>query len=208
MTDLRKPIFDQIRALRGKGFTPHEVDLLDDTLDQLDVPREGATALADPQDPEWLAEARKLIGMREIPGPQHNSWIVSAWARLGAGWFNDDETPWCGLFTAHCIDSAGLPYPRSFPRAKSWASWGKACPPLLGAVAVFSRNGGGHVGFLVGESARQWYVLGGNQRNEVNIMPLDKDRLVSQGMRWPMGKALGTAKPPAMSGGVISVNEQ
>jgi len=205
MTDLRKPIFDQVRALRGKGFTSAEVAILDGALDQLDVPRNGATPLADPQDPSWLAEARKLMGLREIPGPRHESWIVDGWKRLGVGWFNDDETPWCGLFAAHCIDAAGLPYPSMFPRAKAWASWGKNCQPVLGAVVVFSRNGGGHVGFLVGESASNWYILGGNQRNEVNIMPLDKSRAIA--IRWPAGRAVGSRRPPAMSGGITSVNE-
>lgn len=207
MTDPRKPIFDAVRAARGKGFTGAEVEVLDKALDQLGVARAGADAAADPQDPLWLTTARSLMGMREIPGPRHNPWIAKAWARLGAGWFNDDETPWCGLFVAHCIDAAGLPYPKpDFPRAKAWASWGKSCAPVVGAVVVFSRNGGGHVGFLVGESSSQWYILGGNQRNEVNIMPLDKSRAIA--IRWPAGRAVGSRRPPAMSGGITSVNEQ
>lgn len=206
MADPRKPIFDAVRQARQKGFTSAEVELLDGVLDQLGVTRAASIADADPQDPPWLSQARLLIGMREIPGPRHNPWISKAWARLGAGWFNDDETPWCGLFVAHCIDAAGLPYPKpNFPRAKAWAKWGKSCAPVVGAIVVFSRNGGGHVGFLVGESDTHWYILGGNQRNEVNIMPLDKSRAIA--IRWPASRAAGSRRPPAMSGGIISRNE-
>jgi uncharacterized protein (TIGR02594 family) len=156
-------------------------------------------------EPKWLIEARSKIGQREIPGPKHNAWIASSWKRLGAGWFTDDETPWCGLFVAHCIEAAGLPFPKMFPRAIAWADWGKACPPAVGAVVVFKRSGGGHVGFLVGESPANYYVLGGNQSNAVNIMPLAKNRAVA--IRWPTQLGLPTPGLPKMTGGTVSVNE-
>ena len=127
-------------------------------------------------EPEWLSIGRSLIGQREIRGPSHNNWIAKGWARLGAGWFNDDETPWCGFFVAHCVDAVGLPFPGKglFARAKAWLDWGKVTRPVLGAVVIFGREGGGHVGFLVGESAANWYVLGGNQSNAVTITPIAK----------------------------------
>lgn len=156
-------------------------------------------------EPDWLFVARHLIGTREIPGPQHNPWIVKGWKRLGAGWFTDDETPWCGLMTAHCMDAVGLTYPKMFPRAKSWAKWGKPCAKTVGAIAVFGRKGGGHVGFLVGESASNFYVLGGNQSNMVNIMPIAKSRLIAT--RWPSSRAVDVVPLPQMSGGAISRNE-
>lgn len=160
-----------------------------------------------PNEPKWLGIARPLIGTKEIVGPQHSSFIAKGWARLGAGWFNDDETPWCGFFVAHCMDAAGLPYPAkgAFARAKAWLDWGKATVPVLGAVVVFGRAGGGHVGFLVGESASNWYVLGGNQSNAVNITPIAKDRAL--GYRWPASLPAGALPLPKMTGGTISRNE-
>lgn len=159
-------------------------------------------------EPSWITVARRLIGQREIPGPKHNSWISKGWARLGATWFNDDETPWCGFFVAHCVDAAGLPYPTKgeFARAKAWLNWGKECQPVYGAVAVFERAGGGHVGFLVGESAANYYVLGGNQSNMVSITPIVKSR--AAGFRWPATIPVGTDKLPKMAGGTVSRNEQ
>lgn len=156
-------------------------------------------------EPLWLVEARKLIGTREIPGPKHNSMIVGWWKRLGGYNFNDDETPWCGGFVGHCIETAGLPFPKLYPRAQSWASWGRSVPPSVGAVVVFKRPGGGHVGFLVGESPTNYYVLGGNQSNMVNITPLAKNRAVA--IRWPNQVPLPVAGLPKMSGGVVSTNE-
>lgn len=156
-------------------------------------------------EPGWLFAAKHMMGTREIPGPQHNPWIVKGWKRLGAGWFTDDETPWCGLFVAHCIDAFGLPYPKMFPRAKSWAKWGKPCGYVVGAIGVFGRRGGGHVGFLVGESADNFYVLGGNQRNAVNIMPIAKSRLIAT--RWPQSVSIDDKPLPTMTGGIVSRNE-
>ncbi len=211
MTDLRKPIFDAIRAARGEGFDTVEVGLVDALLDELDVPRafdlkvEGNLVVG--SDPPWIVEGRRIIGASEIPGPKHNNWIAKGWARLGAGWFNDDETPWCGFFVAHCIDKAGLPYPKGglFARAKAWLDWGKSCRPVYGAVVVFGREGGGHVGFLVGASTDHYYVLGGNQSNAVNITPIAKYRAL--GYRWPASLPIGTSPLPRMAGGTVSRNE-
>lgn len=158
-------------------------------------------------EPAWMVEARSKIGLREIRGPRHNNFIAKGWARLGAPWFNNDETPWCGFFVAHCIDKAGLPFPGRgmFARALSWRKWGVKCEPLPGAIASCKRKGGGHVGFLVGESERNYYILGGNQRNMVNIMPLSKDRDFQ--FRWPKGEPIPNTPLPQMSGGVVSRNE-
>lgn len=166
-----------------------------------------ATAAPAGPEPRWLDVARGLLGTREIPGPTHSGFIAKGWARLGAPWFNDDETPWCGFFVAHCIDAAGFPYPRRglFARARAWLDWGEACDPVMGAVVVFGRAGGGHVGFLVGQSATHLYVLGGNQSNAVTIAPIAKTRAL--GFRWPAGLPHGTVELTAMSGGAISTNE-
>ena len=50
---------------------------------------------------------------------------------------------------------------------------------------MFSRAGGGHVGFYVGEDRFYYRVLGGNQQNAVNVMRIAKSRCVA--IRWPKG---------------------
>jgi uncharacterized protein (TIGR02594 family) len=194
-----------VRHTDGKRIVQAEFDLVLSAIEGKWKPATPVPSAAN-KEPSWMQEARARIGEKEIPGPRHNSWIADGWARLGAPWFNDDETPWCGFFVAHCIDAAGLPYPRLFPRALAWSTWGKPCPPAVGAVVTFKRPGGGHVGFLVGENAANFYVLGGNQSNMVNIQPIAKNRM--DAIRWPVSHALPDPGLPRMTGGVISTNER
>lgn len=209
MTDPREPY---AIALRGAGLNfniPGVVAAFDAMLDKAGVPRAERVTASRPAaaagEPRWLIEARRWIGTKEIPGPRHNSAIVKMRMALGGFGYKNDDIPWCGDFTAHCIKAAGLAIPKLYPRALAWADWGKPCPPTVGAVVVFKRQGGGHVGFLLGESAANYYVLGGNQSNAVNIMPLAKARAVAT--RWPKEMGLPAPGLPRMTGGTVSVNE-
>lgn len=156
--------------------------------------------------PVWLQTARKLEGLKEIPGPKHNPKIIG-WLRDLNAWWSDDETPWCGTFVAHCLKEAGLPVPKFWFRAKGWSDYGsllrldRLAP---GAILVFDRQGGGHVGFYVGEDAGHYFVLGGNQSNGVNVMKLGKTRLVAS--RWPKDVPV-LGGPVRMAGGRVSTNE-
>lgn len=179
--------------------------LYDDLMIALDVGLGRAPRPPVSIDPDWLNEARRHIGLKEIPGPTHNATILG-WVKRLAGWFTDDETPWCGTFVAHCLDHVGIKdRPKHWYRAKDWASWGKSCGMVVGAIAVFGRDGGGHVGFVVGQSATMIYVLGGNQSNMVNIMPIARARLIAT--RWPLDRGIMLANAPQMTGGTVSRNE-
>lgn len=192
----------KLRELRGKV----PADLYADLVPALEAGIAGADRVlaSRPGEPVWLAEARQHIGVKEIPGKTHNPTILG-WVKQLGGWFTDDETPWCGTFVAACMVANKHPVPKHWYRAKDWADWGKPTPPRVGAVAVFGRTGGGHVGFVVGESADNLYVLGGNQSNMVNIAPIAKSRLIA--LRWPSAAALSSVKLAAMHGGAISRNE-
>lgn len=156
--------------------------------------------------PRWLRIAETYIGLSEIRGPKHNSKIIGWLDKLGA-WWRDDETPWCGVFVAHCMQDVDLPYPTFYMRAKAWSDYGSLLRRdrlAPGAILVFDRAGGGHVGFYVGEDAGHYYVLGGNQGNAVNVMKLGKTRLLAS--RWPKGEPV-IGKPVYMTGGKVSTNE-
>ena len=140
------------------------------------------------QEPAWLVAARKHIGLREIPGPKHNSTITGWLQKLGA-WWRDDETPWCGVAVAAWMQEAGLPIPQHYYRARAWAEYGVRLRTHVlapGAILVFSRGGSGHVGLYVGEDSTAYHVLGGNQGNAVSITRIDKARLLAS--RWPKGQ--------------------
>jgi uncharacterized protein (TIGR02594 family) len=138
--------------------------------------------------PRWLEIAKGYVGLKEIPGAKHNTVIQSWLARLGA-WWRDDETPWCGVFVAHCLREAGLPLPQNWMRARAWADYGsnlRSTHVAPGAILVFARQGGGHVGFYAGEDSSYFYVLGGNQSNAVTISKIAKARCIA--IRWPKGE--------------------
>lgn len=156
-------------------------------------------------DPTWLSEARKHLGVREIPGVNHHPLIVRMWKAIKRGGIKDDETPWCAAFVGFCLENVGI-VSSLFESAKSYLTWGKSIPgPVLGCIVVFTRDGGGHVGFVTGITPDgQLLVLGGNQGNEVNIRKFPVTRV--SGYRWPTGVGevpspgsltVGTAPPTA-----------
>jgi uncharacterized protein (TIGR02594 family) len=157
------------------------------------------------QEPAWLAAARKKLGTREAPGAA-NSPTIMGWAkRLGTKIlgivYNADSVPWCGLFVAACVDEVGIKPAPIAVRASAWATWGS---PLLpgqvapGAVLVFQRPGGGHVGFYVGERRDAYRVLGGNQGDAVTLAWIEKSRCIAR--RWPLGVKL-TGEPVLLASG-------
>ncbi|WOE32733.1 TIGR02594 family protein [Acinetobacter sp. SAAs470] len=118
---------------------------------------------------DWIAEARKHVGLREIKGIQHNKTIIK-WLEDLKAWWRDDETAWCGVFTAHCLQSAGVKYPKHWYRALDYLNSGtRLTKPAYGCIAVKTRAGGGHVCFVVGRDKKtgKLVCLGGNQSDSV-----------------------------------------
>lgn len=117
-----------------------------------------------PAEPVWMREARRYLGLREIVGRGSNPTIMS-WAKRLGGWvasfYNDDDIPWCGLALAAwvAITLPEEPLPSNPLGALNWRTFGIALStPALGAILVFSRSGGGHVGLYVGEEDRKSVV--------------------------------------------------
>lgn len=133
----------------------------------------------------WVREAQKHIGLSEISGKNDHPLLLSWWISFGAKWLY--KQAWCGLFVAHCMKFAGHSIPKHWYRAKDWLNWGHSViEPVYGCVAVFTRDGGGHVGIVVGkDSLGRIMVLGGNQGNAVSIAPFDPNRVA--GYRLPVG---------------------
>lgn len=140
------------------------------------------------QEPEWLRFARQYIGLKEIKGSKHEPKIIAMLSDFGQfngenkAWWHDDETAWCGTFVGYCLGKSKRYVIDTWFRAKDWANsdvMTKLDKPAVGAIAVLSRSGGGHVGFVVGQTASgQICLLGGNQNDSVNISAFDKSRIV------------------------------
>lgn len=136
-------------------------------------------------EPLWLVTARKHLGVREIPGAP-TAPVIAGWLQQLGAWWRDDETPWCGAAVAAWMRACDIEVPTQWYRARAWLDWGRVLSvPSVGAVVVFERRGGGHVGLCVGrDPLGRLLVLGGNQGDAVNILPFDPDRAV--GYRWPI----------------------
>lgn len=92
----------------------------------------------------------------------------------------------CGLFVGHCLGKGGRAVIKDWYRAKAWAAGGltKLDAPAYGCLAVKSRQGGGHVFFVVGKDAKGRILgLGGNQSDMVSIVPFDPALI--EGYYWP-----------------------
>lgn len=122
----------------------------------------------------WIAEARKHIGKREI-GSTNTSADIEAWQQYILGtpvkkghWLYG--VAWCGTYVAYCLKKSGIAIPKHWYRALDYLTAGhKLKKPAYGCVAVKTRNGGGHVCFVVGRDTKtgKLVCLGGNQSNMV-----------------------------------------
>lgn len=173
--------------------------------------------MSDKPELNHVAVARKYIGLKEIKGVKHHPTIlaltVKAFAATGKkSWINDDETPWCGSFLGGVFAEAGLgkKIPKEFYRAREWESAGtKLTRPAYGCVVTFTRDGGGHVGLVVGKTKTGMLkVLGGNQSDAVNIADFDPKRVTSY--RWVSAGVVPHDHRydlPVLPAGRISTNE-
>ncbi|HHQ4553423.1 TPA: TIGR02594 family protein [Aeromonas veronii] len=154
----------------------------------------------------WINEARKFLSLKEIKGSKHAQEILDMWKAIKRGGIRDDETPWCAAFVGACLERVGIQSTR-FESAKSYLGWGeKLDRPVLGCVVVFSRDGGGHVGFVVGKSpSGNLLVLGGNQDDAVNVREFPLSRKPSY--RWPLNEQLPVGDLPVGTPAQLSMGE-
>lgn len=156
--------------------------LLDKTVSQL------------PQAPPlWLSVSLAHLGLREGAGAADNKELVADIKTVALD-YQHDETPWCAGWVSFCLSKAGEK-PSSEPLwALSYSDVKnepvvKLAGPALGAIAVKTRNGGGHVTFVAGRTrGGALACCGGNQNDEVNVSPYSPDVFV--GFFWPRGATL------------------
>lgn len=165
-------------------------------------------------EPEWLTEARSLIGTKEVRGKGDNP-IIMDWAEQLDQWYPGDDVPWCGLFVAHCMAHGAPDEPQKFNRlgARAWRAFGVKVEPCVGAIGVFwrthkTKSVNGHVAFIIGKGTDAdgdyFIIVGGNQSDNVTITKIDADRLLE--CRAPAGFK-GKALPKMTLAGARSKNE-
>ncbi|WP_342163092.1 TIGR02594 family protein [Methylobacterium sp. SD21] len=164
-----------------------------------------AAAPASPP-PVWIELARTKMGLSET----RNNAELKAFLKSDGNTLGDPaKLPWCGDFVETCV-ALTLPDEHMVANpyyALNWLKFGRELKePAVGAVLVFKRTGGGHVGFYVGERKDAYRVLGGNQGNSVSETWVLKSRCA--GIRWPETAPLPTAgRVASAAAGAVSTNE-
>jgi len=166
--------------------------------------------LADVTGPKMLVTALKYYGLKEGAGSADNPTIMQ-WAHdFGITWYTHDSIAWCSLFLGEVAKESGYTPPdkNNLLAAVSWSNWGNwTNGHWLGAIMVFNRPGGHHVGLYIGEDNDAFHILGGNTGDAVAVARLAKDRLIS--VRWPTNEPLPANKNIIVlaSSGALSQNE-
>lgn len=179
--------------------------------------------------PRTIRLALDEYGVQEVVGKGSNKTIIG-WrdelnqAGVSISGYSDDDIPWCGLFAAivcyrrlkNANDVVANPL-----WARNWAGYGVAVAsskngklvnvagvvPSLGDILTFVRNGGGHVGFYIGEDSKCFHVIGGNQSNKVCITRIEKSRCIA--VRRPTYAIVPRSCIPftLAASGIVSTNE-
>lgn len=135
------------------------------------------------QDPPWITEAKKYLGLHEGIGAADNPNVVKFYADSGHPEVKHDSVPWCAAFVGgvlHRVDMKGT----GTLWALDYAKWGQHLDkPVYGCIGAKKRVGGGHVTFILGETPSYYICLGGNQGDRVCIEAIGKGGFVA--LRWP-----------------------
>lgn len=160
--------------------------------------------------PPWYNEMLAAIGLNE----DRNNAALRLWLKSDGATVGDPAIyPWCGdaLQTSMLRALPNEKMPENPYLALNWTRFGLSVEPQLGAVLSFWRGSPtswqGHVGYYAGESASNFYVLGGNQADSISITPISKSRLRKDGSRWPLTGQRPAGNRVQMSGGTVSTNE-
>lgn len=190
-TDTRDPLRLIQSGLEKLGHSPGAIDGLwglrtARAMKALLAANGHAASVAPPGPLPWITEAKSALGRHEV---RDRSWLMAWLKRDGRSLGDPSKNPWCGDFVETCIrvalpDEPLLGTLGTNPYwARNWLLFGREVQPIIGAVLIFERGSGGHVGFAIGQDEAHFYLLGGNQSDAVTIARIAKSRLL--GARWP-----------------------
>jgi uncharacterized protein (TIGR02594 family) len=135
--------------------------------------------------PPWITLAKTKMGLHEV---RNNAELKAFLKSDGHALGDPAKLPWCGDFVETCI-AVSLPKELMISNpywALNWLKFGREVPiakPVMGAIGVKTRDGGGHVFFVVGHDKTYVHALGGNQSNSISIVKIAKKDV--KGLRFP-----------------------
>lgn len=165
---------------------------------------------AEPDQPGWLTLAAAEVRVKEGAGSANNPRVVQLFADAGFAGIKQDSVAWCAAAVGAMLKRAGHK-PSGSLAARSYEAWGVGLKdPVLGCVATKKRGNSswqGHVGFVVGASRDQVFLLGGNQGDAWSVAAFKRSEFTS--FRWPSDVPIPTASrlPTTVAGARSSVSE-
>ncbi|MCJ2080767.1 TIGR02594 family protein [Methylobacterium sp. J-090] len=165
---------------------------------------------AEPEQPGWLTLAAAEIGVKEGAGAANNPRVVQLFADAGFAGIRQDSVAWCAAAVGAMLKRAGHK-PSGSLAARSYEGWGIGLKdPVVGCVATKKRGNSswqGHVGFVVGASKDQIFLLGGNQGDAWSVAAFKRSEFTS--FRWPADVPIPTASklPTTVAGARSGVSE-
>lgn len=138
----------------------------------------------------WLEWAFGEVGVRRTNKAPGNPRIIEYWKLFKMSGIKNERTPWCSGFVGAALESSGISTAspastykmRTKDSSKYWLVWHGGCKlaqPAYGCIAVMERQGGGHVGFVVGRTEDgDLILLGGNQGSAVSIAKFPRDKFI------------------------------
>ena len=163
-----------------------------------------------PNDPPWLVEAFKLLGLTEGKGAADNPAVLALYAQAGFAGVKADSIAWCAAFKGAMLGRAGYRGSGSL-LARSYLDYGEEIDPdhaKRGDTAIFKRGAAGwqgHVADVLRIDDTTVWVIGGNQSlkgtdGAVTITALPRTSLLgvrrpTAADKLPTGAGVTPAKP-------------
>lgn len=125
----------------------------------------------------------KYYGESERKGMLSNNSIAHMINWATGRWIDDSKIAWCAIFMSYILNEVLEGQFRPIPIARRFDTVGHAVDtPQFGDLVIFWRHSPnswqGHVGIFIRETEGDIWTLGGNQRNQVNISPYKKSRVL------------------------------
>lgn len=160
-----------------------------------------------PNDPPYLRAALSMLGLSEIEGSRDEPKVLAMYAACGHPEVKHDEVAWCAAFAGWALKKGGLSNTGSL-LAASYAKYGTALDKRKtiprGAIAVWHREGGNHVNFVLHDDGHTVTCIGGNQGNGHGGGVTISTRVKAEALAYRMAsqERVSVGKPSPRSDGV------
>ncbi|SNS04313.1 TIGR02594 family protein [Flavobacterium sp. ov086] len=166
----RTTVGEVTQGLKEKHYNPGSSQLFNGKCDDIVEKKNAETTgeRAPWMKLAWIEEAKKLVETGKNKAIQKFFEKTPYEKSMKDGTTDEKDVAWCAAFINWIMTNYGYKGIEGYDavRALKWANWDEGRDlkkPVYGAIAVKTRKGGGHVGFVAGKKGNKIVILGGNQ---------------------------------------------